>query len=91
VLGGITVLKNRDKVFILKVLKRLERGVVLLATHKIVGMIDSMQNLERVPERIRGVGNVLTDGLCIDQSTLLLSKLLGAGLDGLVELEDLGS
>lgn len=55
-----------------------------------MSLVDGVQDLERLLEGVGGVGDVLADGTLVDQALLLLGQLLGAGLDGLVQLEDLG-
>lgn len=90
-LGGVSILKDWDEMFVLEVFKRFKGGVVPLATDKIVGMIYGMKDLEGIGKGARSINNILTDGLCIDQCAFLLGKLLSASLDGLVEFEDFAS
>lgn len=87
VLCRVAILEDRNEVFILEVLERFERQVVFLATDEIMGVVESMQYFEGFAEGVCGVGDVLPDGGCVDEGTLVLSEFFCASLDGLVELE----
>jgi hypothetical protein len=89
-LRGITVLNDGNQILILEILERLEGAIVLFATDQVMGIIDCMENLERLFQSIGGIGNVLADCLSIHKSALLFSELLGARLNRLIELQNLG-
>lgn len=55
-----------------------------------MSLVDSVQDLERLLEGVRGIRDVLADSALVDQTLLLLGQLLRAGLNGLVQLENLG-
>ena len=89
-LGSISILECRDKMFVLEVIQGFKCGVVLLPAHEIVGMINGVEYFEGVREGSRSVGNVLSHSFGIDECSFLLGQLLSAALNGLVEFENLG-
>ena len=59
-LRGIAILDNGNKMFILKIVERFKGGIIFLAAHKVMRIVDGAEDSERVVQSTGGIGNVLS-------------------------------